>query len=72
MFKAHILVSEDTDVAAELADLERIAKKHQLDDVRTMLLLQNVETVLARPKTAGFRDGRLWHKDGRHENRSHS
>jgi hypothetical protein len=47
MFKAHILVSEDTDVAAALADLERLAQKHSLDDAKIYVLMRNVESVLA-------------------------
>ena len=46
MFKAHILVSADTDVAAELAHLEDLAQKHQLDAMKTHVLLQNAETLL--------------------------
>ncbi len=51
MFKAHVLVSEDTDVAAELASVERVAQKHHLDDAMKMhALLQNAEAVLAELK----------------------
>jgi hypothetical protein len=47
MFKVHILVSEDTDVAAELASLERLAQKHHLDAMKLHGLLRNAETLLA-------------------------
>ena len=51
MFKAHIVVSEDTDVAAELASLERLAQQHHLDDaVKMHALLQNAEGVLGELK----------------------
>lgn len=47
MFKAHIVVSEKTDVAAEIAKIENLARRHGLDDVTTFAMLRNVEVVLA-------------------------
>ena len=47
MFRARILVSDKTDVAAELAKIENLAKPHGLDEVTTFAMLRNVEAVLA-------------------------
>ena len=50
MFKAHILVGEGTDVAAELDRIADAARKHGLDDVKTYALMRNAEGVLAELK----------------------
>ena len=47
MFKAHILVNEDTDVAGEMATLEQLAQMHRLGDTKTFVMMKNVESVLA-------------------------
>lgn len=47
MFKTHILVSEDTDVAAELDRIDVLAKKHRLDASKTFALMRNAEDVLS-------------------------
>jgi hypothetical protein len=47
MFKAHILVNEDTDVAAELYRIDGLAKKHRLDASKTLALMRNAEDVLS-------------------------
>jgi hypothetical protein len=47
MFKAHILVSEDTDVAAELVKIDNLASRHHLDPAKTIVLMHNVEDVLS-------------------------
>jgi hypothetical protein len=39
-------VSEDTDVAAELAIIESLAHRHQLDAMKTHILLTTAETAL--------------------------
>lgn len=51
MLKAHIRVSQDTDVAAELAKIEKLAKRHGLEGITTFAMMQNVETVLAELKS---------------------
>jgi hypothetical protein len=50
MLKAHILVSEDTDVAAELTSLEEHARRSCLDDVTTFALLRAAEDMLGELK----------------------
>jgi hypothetical protein len=50
VFKAHILVSEGTDVAAELDKVDALAKKHHLDESKTFVLMRDVEDVLAELK----------------------
>jgi len=47
MFKARLVVSEDTDVAVELAKVENLAKRHGLGATKTFSLIGNLETVLA-------------------------
>ena len=47
MFKAHILVNEDTDVAAELDRIDALARKHRLDASKTLALMRNAEDVLS-------------------------
>ena len=47
MFKAHVFVSEDTDVAAELDKIDALARRHNLDDVKIVNLMRNFENVLA-------------------------
>ena len=46
MFKAHIIVTQDTNVAVELAKIENLAKRNDLDDITTFSLLRNVEAAL--------------------------
>jgi hypothetical protein len=50
MFKSQIVVNEHTDVAAELANVEALAKRHHLDDAKLFVLMQNVEAVLSELK----------------------
>ncbi|MGH7707758.1 MAG: hypothetical protein ACREM6_07505 [Vulcanimicrobiaceae bacterium] len=47
MLKVHIVVSEDTDIAAELDKIDGLAKKHRIGDAKMIVLTGNVETVLA-------------------------
>ena len=47
MFKAHILVNEDTDIAAELYRIDGLAKKHRLDALKTLALMRNAEDILS-------------------------
>ena len=47
MFKAHIVVRDDTDVAAELDKIEKLANKHGLDAVRSLALMRGAESILA-------------------------
>lgn len=47
MFKAQILVGQETNVAAELARIESLARKHRLDDATMHSMLRDVENVLA-------------------------
>lgn len=46
MFKAHVLVCQDTDVAAESAKIEALANKNHLDGSRLFALMRDVESVL--------------------------
>jgi hypothetical protein len=50
MFKSHILVNEDTDIAAELDKLDKLARRHNLGDAQTLVLMRNAEDVLAELK----------------------
>ncbi len=47
MFKAHILVRQETNVAEELARIESLARKDGLDDAAMHSMLREVEDVLA-------------------------
>jgi hypothetical protein len=47
VLRAHILVNENTDVAAELDKIEKLARRHDLDDVTAFAMLRSVEAVLA-------------------------
>ncbi len=47
MFKAHIVVGEDTDVSAELAKIESLARKHDLDDIKIFAMVESIESILA-------------------------
>lgn len=46
MLRARILVSEDTNVAAELTRIESLARKHGLDDITMHSMLREVADVL--------------------------
>ena len=50
MFKAHILVREDTDIGAELANLEQSASKHGVKPIVALSMLRTTEEVLASLK----------------------
>ena len=53
MLRARIVVSEKTDVAAELDKLERLARRERLDDVTAFAMIREVELVLADLKRHG-------------------
>jgi hypothetical protein len=53
MFRARILVSKDSDIASEMAALERAARRHRLDDAQIAIMVENVASLLRDLKQKG-------------------
>lgn len=50
MFKVHVRISDDTDIALEVQNLAEQARKHGLDEIRSFALTQSAESILTELK----------------------